>query len=103
MNCLSLEIAVTKPDVSIEDAVRSAIASTCQLDLEAVGTEQIIDDLGLDSMRILAVIGLLEAAYERDFGPDQIISLLQAATVGELAVALGKIVLPKALSHLPTE
>ena len=80
-----MEDVSTDFSADVSHAVRSAIASTCQLDVAEVRTELGIDDLGLDSMGLTAVIARLEAAYQREFNADQVVSLLEAATVGEFA------------------
>lgn len=77
---------------SVEDAVRSAIAATCQVNVEDVRSEVSIEDLGLGSMGLVAVMARVEAIYDLEFSSDENVSLLQARAVGEFSALVRKMI-----------
>lgn len=78
-------------NVSVENVVKDAIAATCQIDIAEVREDIALDDLGLGSMGLVAVITRLETECEIEFTPDQVIALLQSGAVGEFTSRIGEI------------
>lgn len=58
--------------MSIEDKVRKAIAEKLEVDLEEVTPEaSLIEDLGADSLDIVALIMLMEDMFDVDISDEQ--------------------------------
>ena len=91
---------------SIEQLAVCAIAATCQVEESSLTSEISLDDLGLGSMGLVAVISRVEAALELELTPDEVIGLLQAITVKEFVDTLQPLLCQKgrglALEGTPT-
>ncbi len=70
------------PDTS--QTVVEAVARACHLDARAVSADTSVQDLGLDSMSLISVFSEIEAVYNVTFTAEQLIEMLQAATVSDL-------------------
>ncbi len=69
----------------VQRAVLEAVAATCRIAVGRLDASVCIDDLGLDSMALTAVITRLEIRYELSLQADEIVRLLQSKRIAELA------------------
>jgi len=67
----------------VDTTVIAAIATTCQIDRREVHPEIGVDELGLGSMGLIAVISQLEVAYDLEFTPEQVVPMLQTRSIRE--------------------
>ena len=77
---------------SIETTVIHAIAATCQVDPADVHEDLALDDLGLGSMGVVAVISRLEFACGTEFSADDVVLLLQSGEVGTFIACVRELV-----------
>ena len=68
-------------DKSLKTTVLGAIADACNLSAAEITVDMNIQDLGLDSWAITAIVAQLEAAYGIEVSTDQLIDLMQAEFV----------------------
>jgi len=88
-------------DVEIEKFVLASIANICNLDPACVASSSDVRQTGLDSMTLVAVIGLIEAQYGCAVDTEDMLQLFEANSVGDIVVFIQKIV-PRAAS-LPAQ
>jgi acyl carrier protein len=69
---------------STEEVVLTAIARTLRVDAAEVQPNHRVDSLGLDSMRLMAVIARVEVLCAVEFSTEHIVSFLQAELVSDL-------------------
>jgi acyl carrier protein len=80
---------------TVETSVVDAIAAICRLDQGQVHRDLSLDDLGLGSLGLVAVVTRLEAVYQIEFVPDEIITLLRTKDVGEFIAAVRELMGPR--------
>jgi acyl carrier protein len=68
----------------LRTTVVRAIAASCSVEPAELRPELTVGELGLDSVAITSVLGILEAALKREFTADDVMSLFQAPSVGAL-------------------
>jgi acyl carrier protein len=86
-------------EATVETQIVAAIAATCQIDPGEVRAELSVDDLGLGSMGLVAVISRLEAAFQLELASEEVISLLQTNLIGEFTSRASELVASKVASE----
>jgi acyl carrier protein len=76
----------------LDELVMSMIATACNLDREQITASAALDEVGLDSLITSALMARLEAAYDCEFSPDQVVQLLEARTVEEFCQRAAEVV-----------
>lgn len=77
---------------SIHEIVFTSIARTLRVDAAEVQPNHRVDSLGLDSMRLMAVIARVEVLCDVEFSSEQIIDFLQAELVSDLVGRIEEVV-----------
>lgn len=77
---------------TVQGKVCAAIALALNFQEAAISPDDVVYDLGLDSISIVALLAELEAAYGVEFGSDRIIEMLQAERVRDLAVIVSQVI-----------
>jgi acyl carrier protein len=79
-------------DAPVANTAIAAIAATCSIEADEIQPHFGLDDLGLGSMGLIAVISRIEATYECEFSPDDVVSFLETQNVGEFTSLASKVV-----------
>jgi acyl carrier protein len=74
--------------MKLESALRESIAFVCDVPLERVTDEAVLEQLGLDSLAAAEVITNVEIRLGRDLPMDVLRRLNQVRTVGDVAAEL---------------
>ena len=80
--------------MSLQEIVFTSIARTLRVDTAEVKPDQRVDSLGLDSMRLMAVIARVETLCEVEFASEQLVHFLQAELVSDLVSRIDHVVNP---------
>lgn len=79
--------------VTLGELVRSTIALACNRPPEAITPDTELSALNIDSLTFAAVIAHVEATYELEFDPDNLISLIQEPRISDLVRRLETLVM----------
>jgi hypothetical protein len=85
-------IVTTQPECSVEEIVRTAIAAACHLNVEDVRADMAFEDLGLESMVLVAVTSRIEVECKAEFLNHEMVSLLKTREIGELAALASRFI-----------
>jgi hypothetical protein len=85
-------IVTTQPEFSVEEVVRRAIAAACHLNVEDVRADMAFEDLGLESMVLVAVTSRIEVECRTEFLNHEMVSLLKTREIGELATLASRFI-----------
>jgi acyl carrier protein len=69
---------------SLAVLVTETISETCNVNRESVGESTSLIDLGVDSFSLATIVTCIEAAYDLEFGTDEVLQFLQAQSVADL-------------------
>jgi len=68
----------------LQNAVLTAVGESCYRTLEELRLDESLLDLGIDSLVITSIVGSLENLLHRKLHQDQVITLFEAETLGQL-------------------
>lgn len=71
-------------ETALEQIVIGAIGKACNCPIVGLDTHTPLEVVGLDSLAMAAVISDVEAACGRQLSPDQLMTLLQVKTIGDI-------------------
>lgn len=71
-------------DTDVEDFLLESVASICNVARASLCPETRVADAGLDSMNLVAVIGLLESEFGVQVTAQQVLDAFAAVTLGDL-------------------
>lgn len=69
----------------VVEIVRAAIAAACHLNAEDVRADMAFEDLGIESMVLVAVTSRIEVECSTEFLNHEMVSLLKTREIGEFA------------------
>ena len=74
---------------SSQEFILSAIAAACQCDVAILRPATAMQDLNIDSLRMVAIVSQVEAQYGRQFGAEEVIDFFMAERICDLMGLMG--------------
>jgi len=75
-------------DIDLAEFLCAAIAQAANRDPAAIGAATPLLDLDLDSLTLVSVLSQIEAVYGIELEPEEIMSMLEASRIGDLAARI---------------
>ncbi len=79
-------------ELDLEDFIQTTVAQACNVDRETVRPDTPLLDLNIDSLALVSVFAQVEAVYDLELTPDEILSMLEAPRVSDLVTCLRELV-----------
>ena len=79
-----------QPPESVDEFVIRTVAAICDLEISQVAPDTALSDLSMDSLRITAFAAHVQAEHGCEVTPGDVMDLLEAACVCDLAVIVNR-------------
>jgi acyl carrier protein len=75
----------------LNEFVLSAVAIACNIDESVLTLDTYLDEVGLDSLSLMAIIARIEASYGCRFEPQDAIAVFQAERMHDVAAIVQRV------------
>jgi len=76
----------------LDDLVITTLAAACNIERAQLSPETGLDEIGLDSMSLVALVAQLEALYGCQFESEQVLGLFEARRIRDVVLLVGRVV-----------
>lgn len=82
---------MAESEIDLQEFVCSTVAQACSVDRDRIDARTNLLDLGIDSLTLVSVFAQIEAVYDVELTPDEILSMLEAPTIADLVVCMERL------------
>jgi acyl carrier protein len=87
-----VEPCVENPAGAVIEFVCATLAQACNRDRREISPDTQMRDLNMDSLTLVAVLAQVEGVYEIELTIDDVLSMIEATSVSELAELLAGLI-----------